>query len=156
LSKAANLNRNMFTFATDYYICVLIATVGVLQIAVSIGKINGLLFFKSPVVARTMGAALVLSAFVLFFSTAPRNVNDYEGGMDANGQALFFFYGAFTAVIVTFVFASAVNFKMKGPDAPPDAGIDAVRDTNYVLALTRSLSYWWRNWRTQMKSYFFG
>ncbi len=35
----------MFTFATDYYICVLVATIGVLQIAFSIGKIRG---FETP------------------------------------------------------------------------------------------------------------
>ena len=146
----------MFTFTTDYYLCVLIATVGVLQIAVSIGKIRGLLFFKSPVVARTLGAALVVAAFVLFFSTGPRNVNDFDGGLDANTQGLFFFFGAFTGVIVTFAVASAVNFRMTAPEAPPGAGLDAVRDTNYVVALVRSLSYWWWNWRTQMKWYFFG
>ncbi|MDP6070677.1 MAG: hypothetical protein QGG34_03780 [SAR202 cluster bacterium] len=146
----------MFTFATDYSICVFIATVGVLQIAVSIGRIDGLLFFKRPVLARALGVVLVVFAFVLFFSTGPRNVNDFEGGMDANGQALFFFYGSFLAVIVTFAVSSIVNIAMKGREAPVGAGLDAVRDTNYVVALTRSLTYWWRNWRTQMKSYFFG
>lgn len=146
----------MFTFTTDYYLCVLIATIGVLQIASSIGKIHGLLIFKSPIIARSGGFALSAAAFIWFFSTGTRNMNDYEGGLDANAQALFFFFGAFSAVIVTFVVASIVNYRMAGPLAPRDAGLDAVRDTNYAKALARSLTYWWKNWRTQTKDYFFG
>tara|TARA_B100000745_G_scaffold277953_1_gene208669 strand:- start:44 stop:484 length:441 start_codon:yes stop_codon:yes gene_type:complete len=146
----------MFTFATDYYLCILIAAIGVLQIAFSIGKIRGLLIFKSPVIARGGGLALAVAAFIWFFSTGTRNINDYEGGLDANTQALFFFFGAFSAVVVTFVVASIVNYRMAGPTASRDAGLDAVRDTNYAKALARSLSYWWKNWRTQTKEYFSG
>lgn len=146
----------MFTFATDYYLCVLAATIGVLQIAASIGKIQGLLIFKSNAIARGGGLALAVSAFVWFFSTGPRNLNDYEGGLDANTQGLFFFLGAFTAVVVTYAVTSVINHRMAGPQAPIDAGLDAVRDTSYARALARSLSYWWKNWRTQTKNYFFG
>ena len=146
----------MFTFATDYYLCVLFAAIGVLQVALSIGRIHGLLIFKSPVIARGGGLALTVAAFIWFFSTGERNINDYEGGLDANSQALFFFFGAFSAVIATFVVASIVNYRMAGSTAPRDAGLDAVRDTNYAKALARSLSYWWKNWRTQTKDYFSG
>ena len=146
----------MFTFATDYYLCVLVATIGVLKIACSIGGIHGLLVFKSPLVARTVGLVLAVSAFVWFFGTGERNLNDYQGGLDANTQALFFFFGAFTGVIVTFAVASVVNFRMAGPDTTPGAGLDAVKDTSYAMALVRSLSYWRKNWRTQMKDYFSG
>jgi hypothetical protein len=146
----------MFTFATDYYLCVLVATIGVLQIALSIGRLRGLLVFKSPLVARTVGLALVVSSFVWFFSTGDRNLNDVQGGLDANTQALFFFFGAFTGVIVTFAVASVVNIRMAGPDAEPGAGLDAVKEASYAVALVRSLSYWRKNWRTQMKDYFSG
>ena len=146
----------MFTFATDYYLCVLVATIGVLQIALSIGGIHGLLVFKSPLVARTVGLVLAVSAFVWFFGSGARNLNDYQGGLDANTQALFFFFGAFTAVIVSFVVASVVNLRMAGPDRGPSAGLDAVMETSYATALLRNLSYWRKNWRTQMKDYFSG
>ena len=146
----------MFTFATDYYLCVLVATIGVLQIAFSIGGVHGLLLFKSPLVARGLGSVLAVAAFVWFFATGPRNLNDYQGGLDANTQALFFFFGAFTAVIVTFVMASVVNLRMAGPDRGPSAGLDAVMETSYATALLRNLSYWRKNWRTQMKDYFSG
>ena len=146
----------MFTFATDYYLCVLIAAIGVLQIAFSIGQIRGLLIFKSPIMARGGGLTLAVLAFIWFFSTGDRNINDYEGGLDANVQALFFFYGAFSAVIVTFVVASIVNYRMEGQRETHDAGLDAVRDTNYAKALAHSLSYWGKNWRTLTKTYFSG
>ncbi|MCL0029003.1 hypothetical protein M1N23_02510 [Dehalococcoidia bacterium] len=146
----------MFTFATDYYLCVLSATIGVLQIAFSVGGIHGLLLFKSPLVARGLGFVLAFASFVCFFSTGPRNINDFQGGIDANGQALFFFLGAFTAVIFTLAAASLVNLRMTGPDHGPDAGLDSVKETGYAMALFRNLSYWRMNWRTQMKDYFSG
>ena len=134
----------MFTFATDYSIGVFVSTLGVLQLAFSVGDIRALLVFKSRVVARTFGLTLAISGFVLFFSTGTRNINDYEGGLDAPTQALFFFLGAFSAVIVTLVATSIINHRMRGPEADPGAGVDSLRDTNYALSLARSLRYWWK------------
>ncbi len=146
----------VFTFATDYYIGVLISTVGALQFAFSIGGLKGLLLFKSPLVAKTIGLALVAAGFALFFATGTRNINDYEGGLDAPTQGLFFFFGAFSAVVVTLAVTSIVNYRMRGPEAPPEAGIDALRRSNYLVGLSRNLMYWIRNWRTQTKRYFSG
>ena len=134
----------MFTFATDYYLGVFVSTLGVLQLAFSVGDIRGLLLFKSRFVARTLGLVLAVGGFVLFFSTGTRNINDYEGGLDAPTQALFFFLGASTAVVVTLVVTSIVNHRMRGPEADPEAGIDSLRDTNYALSLARSARYWWK------------
>ena len=146
----------MFTFAADYYLFVFAASLGVVQIAVSLGRLNGLLVLKSPVAACVLGVVLVLAAFVWFFTSAPRNLNDYEGGLDGNIQALFFFLGALTAVLVTFAVSSLVNARMRGGDPEPGEGLDALKRTNYVRALGHSLHYWWREWRTQTKSYFSG
>ena len=144
----------MFTFATDYYICVFIATIGTLQFACSVGGIRGLLIFESAPVARTLGLILVVAAFALFFGTGSRNINDYEGGLDAPTQGLFFFYGAASALVVTLVVSSLVNRWLKGPETSSHEGVDTLRHTNYALALARSIGYWRRNWRTQTKSYF--
>ena len=137
----------MFTFATDYCIAVFISTLGVLQLAFSVGGIRGLLVFKSPIVARTLGSALAVAGFVLFFATGTRNINDYEGGLDAPTQALFFFYGALAAVIVTLALTSVVNRRMRGPESDPESGIDGLRDTNYALSLERSVRHWWKSCR---------
>ena len=134
----------MFTFATDYCITVFISALGVLQLAFSVGGLKGLLVFKSAIVARTLGLTLAIVGFVLFFSTGTRNINDYEGGLDAPTQALFFFYGSLAAVIVTLALTSIINHRMRGPEAEPEAGIDSLRDTNYALSLARSVRYWWK------------
>ena len=146
----------MFTFAIDYCIGVFISTVGALQIAFSFGKLYGLLFFKSPMVARTLGAALSIGGFVLFFGTGSRNINDYEGGLDAPSQALFFFYGALVALAVTLALSSVVNRAMRGADAEPDSGIDSLRDSNYALSLSRSLGQCWKRWQGRTRRRFFG
>ena len=146
----------MFTFATDYYILVFVATIGVIQVAASFGRLNGLLFIKSPIVTRVLGIALAAAAFIWFFSTGDRNINDYEGGLDAPTQSLFFFFGSSTGFVFTFVVSTLVNARMNGGEAPPEEGLDALRDTNYVRALAHSISYWRREWRTRMKKYFSG
>ena len=171
----------MFTFATDYCIAAFISTTGALQFAFSVGGIHGLLAFKRAIVARTLGIALAAAGFVFFFAVGERNINDYEGGLDAPAQALFFFWGALGALVFTLALTSLINWRMRGgegervmkseegetglvrgshphPSLPPsrgkeirddgpDVGIDALRHTNYALALWRSAGYWWKRWK---------
>ena len=146
----------MFTFATDYFLLVFVASLGVLQIAASLAHLNGLLIFKPPLVSRALGLLLFVGAFVMFFSTGTRNINDYEGGLDAPTQGLFFFLGAFAGLGVTLMLSSLVNLRMNGGRPSPEAGLDALRETNYISALRLSLGYWSRAWRTRTKSYFSG
>lgn len=146
----------MFTFATDYFLLVFVASLGVLQIAASLAHLKGLLIFKPPLVSRALGLLLFVGAFVMFFSTGTRNINDYEGGLDAPTQGLFFFLGAFAGLGVTLMLSSLVNLRMNGGRPSPEAGLDALRETNYISALRLSLGYWSRAWRTRTKSYFSG
>ena len=146
----------MFTFATDYYLFVFAASLGVIQIAVSLGRLKGLLLLRSRLAARAVAGALVIAAFVWFFSTDNRNLNDYEGGLDANVQALLFFLGAATAMATTAVASSIVNARMDGGGPAPGEGFDALKRSSYARALSHSLRYWGKEWRTQMKSYFSG
>ena len=146
----------MFTTATDYFLLVFVASLGVLQLAASVGRLNGLIFFKSPLITRTLGLSLVAAAFAWFFGTASRNINDFQGGIDAPTQALFFFFGSFAGVVVTLLASSLVNMRMNYGEPSADAGLDNLRRVSYLRALENSVSYWWKNWRTQMKRYFFG
>ncbi len=146
----------MLTFATDYFLLVFVASLGVLQIAASLAHLKGLLIFKPPLVSRALGLVLFVGAFVMFFSTGTRNINDYEGGLDAPTQGLFFFLGAFAGLGVTLVLSSLVNLRMNVGRPSPEAGLDALRETNYISALRLSLGYWSRAWRTRTKSYFSG
>ena len=146
----------MISFTADYCIAVFISTLGVLQFAFSLGGLRGLIFFKSAVVARTLGLAAAILGFVLFFGTGARNINDYEGGLDAPDQALFFSVSALAAFATTLIVSSLVNRKMRGAEFDADAGLDALRESNYASALVGSLMYWRSNWRTLTKRYFSG
>ena len=132
----------MFTFATDYFILVFVASIGVIQVAASMSNLDGLLILKPPVVARILGFAIIIGAFIFFFSTAERNINDYEGGLDANEQALFFFLGVLAGGAFTFLVSSLVNIRMNGGEPSPEGGMDALKETNYLRALTLNLEYW--------------
>ena len=146
----------MFTFATDYFLLVFVSTFGVIQAAASMGGLRGLLVFKSPVIARGLGIGLVIGAFVWFFSTGTRNLNDYEGGLDAPTQALFFFLGGLAGMSITFLVSSLVNARLNLRDPSPDEGLGALRYTNYVRAVIHNLSYWRTEWQTQTKRFFSG
>ena len=129
----------MFTFATDYYILVAVAATGTLQIAASLGGLRGLLFLKQPVLAKALGGTLIVAAFVWFFTVENRNINDYEGGLDAPTQALFFFLGSSTAVVFTLLATSLVNLGMRAGENDPPDGLDALRRSSYLNALRRSV-----------------
>lgn len=146
----------MISFTADYCIAVFISSAGVLQFAFSLGGLRGLLLFKSALVARTLGLATAILGFAIFFGTGTRNINDYEGGLDAPDQALFFSLSALAAFATTLIVSPLVNRRMKGTGFDADAGLDALRDSNYVSALRHSILYWRSNWRTQTKRYFFG
>lgn len=116
--------------------------------AASLKGFKGLLIVKSPLLARSIGLILAVMAFVWFFASAPRNINDFEGGLDANDQALYLFLGVLTAVVSTLLVSSAVNVRLRDGDLAPDEGLDALKHTNYVQALSQSIRYWWKEWNT--------
>ena len=145
----------MFSFAIDYYLMVVIAASGVLQIAASVGRLDALLFFKSPMMARSLGVMLVVVGPVLFFATAERNINDYEGGLDGNFQGLFFLLGTLTALILTVVVTSFINRNMSAPTQIED-GIDSLNRTSYAQALAGNIGFLREHWRTWTRPYFFG
>ena len=146
----------MSEFARDYFILMFVASIGVVQVAASIGHLKGLLFFKHPLCARAVGAILVVAVFVWFFISDTRNINDYEGGLDANVQARISFLACLAAVVTTFALSSLVNLRMNQGKFTPGEGFDALRYTNYVRALADSLGYWRRSWPKKMGRYFFG
>ncbi len=148
----------MFSFAVDYYLMVVIAAVGILQVAASVGKLNALLFFKSSLWSRTLGIGLSIAGPILFFATDRRNINDYEGGLDGNFQGLYFILGTITALTLTFAVTSLVNRRMAHP-TQIENGIESLKRTNFIQALAnniRFLSKHGRTWRTWTKPYFFG
>ena len=146
----------MAEFARDYLILVFFSSLGALQIAASYGRLKGLLLLQIPTASRLLGAFLVLTVVIWFFASAPRNINDTDGGLDGNFQALLFALGALAAVAVTLVGSSIINARMRIHTFSTPAGLEALTESNYLYALINSLSYWWKKWRMQMHRYFFG
>lgn len=145
----------MFNFAFDYYLMVVVAACGVLQVAASIGELNALLFFKGPRIARAFGGTLVVTGFALFFCTAERNLNDYEGGLDGNVQGILFLLGAITALAATVAATSILNRGMNEPVRTGD-GIESMKRTSYARGLVDNLRFLRKHWRTWTRPYFFG
>ena len=150
----------MFTFTIDYYMLVLVAGVGAIQVAASLNNLRGLLFIKKPQFSRALGVALILSAFLWFFSVSERNISDHNGALDANTQALFFFLGISSSGVFTFVLSSVVNRGMSDigtvADSAHTSGMDSLRHRSFYQALVANLHYWWNNWKTQIRPYLFG
>ena len=146
----------MFSFAVDYYLFVSVAALGVIQVAASAGRLHGLVLLRSRLATRAVGLGLAAAAAVWFFAVEDRNINDYEGGLDANVQALLFFLGASTAYAVTLALSSLVNGRARAVDFRPGEGLGALRRTTFARALAHSLGYWRREWRTQIRPYLFG
>ncbi|MQG66971.1 MAG: hypothetical protein FI704_07790 [SAR202 cluster bacterium] len=53
-----------------------------------------------------LGIIIMLVAAILFFSTDNRIVNDYQGGLDANEQAVLFALAALTALMIRKLFSA--------------------------------------------------
>ena len=145
----------MINFAFDYFLMVVIASFGTLQIAASIGRLDGLLLFKSQRAARALGIIVVLIGITLFFGTGERNINDFEGGLDGNFQGLFFLLGTLTSLALTVLITSLVNRRMDDTAVIED-GLGNLKRTTYARGVAHNLRYWGRHWRTWTRPYFFG
>ena len=146
----------MSEFIFEYFMFVFLAALGTIQVAASASGLRGILIFKHPLVGRGFGTALTFASLVCFFSTGERNINDYVGGIDANGQALYAFLGCFAAAVTTVIGTSAINFRMSHSGPAPYLGFEALRETTFLKALWANLNYWSKEWQTLTKKYFFG
>ncbi len=146
----------MSEFIFEYYVFVLLAALGAIQLGAVAGKLKGLLVLRHPAAAVALGVVFIAAAPVWFYSTGERNINDYEGGITANGQALYAFLGCITALVSTLAVTSLINFRMGRGALPPFDGLHSLREASYVVALSGNLTYWSKAWRKLTSNYFFG
>ena len=140
----------------SYVGLVFIASLGVIQLAAAHAGLTKLLFVKSKALTCFLGLTLIVASFTWFFWDGPRHIPDTAGGLDGNDQALLFLLGAVSATIITALLTSIVNARLAGREPEPGEGLEALAHNSYAKAVRHSLRYWWRNWRTQTKSYFSG
>lgn len=125
-------------FALDYFLLVFIAACGIVQIAATYSRLEGLYVFNNRFLNLLAGGALIAGPFVWFFLSEPRNVPDIAGGLNGNQQALLFVAGCLAAVAFTCLGSSLLHPRLKGPTLPrkgEEQGLDTLRRASFFWAL---------------------
>lgn len=130
------------SFILDYSVLVFLGSCGVFQMAAAHGGYRGLVIFRQRLGSYLLGAVLLVGAFAWFFLSESRNVPDSAHGMNGNEQFAYFFAGAGAGLAFTLLASSLRNWTLgMGPASggPPPSGLKALRQSNYIRALNRSL-----------------
>ncbi len=126
------------SFILDYYLLVLLASIGLFQLIAARKGFRGLLFFRRPSTSAGLGLALLCGAFAAFFLSEPRNVPDSHLGLNGNEQFAYFFAGIGTGLAFTLVAASLRNRRLGAGLTAAPSGLDALREANYLRAFCRT------------------
>ena len=127
------------SFILDYYLLVAIASCGVFQVIGALHGFQGMTFFNSRSASIVTGLTALAAAFTWFFLSEPRNVPDSALGLNGNEQFAYFFAGSGTGLAFTLILASLRQWRFgaEHPDLP--AGLDALRQTTYLLVIYRAI-----------------
>jgi len=90
----------MFSFPVAYYVSCFLASYAVIQIASVTCQREIPRAFAGNIKTVFLAVILILAAVPLFFMTENRNINDYQGGMDANKQAILFSLAVATSMLL--------------------------------------------------------
>ena len=96
-----------------YFLMAFLSSIGVLQIAVTYAGINGLSYFRSPLVNYMFGALAIMGGFALFYATGNRSAEPLIGIHDGvkwffgeRETLVAFMTGAFFGLIFTLLVSS--------------------------------------------------
>lgn len=105
--------------ALDYFLLVFIASLGVFQIAAVHAKLEGLWFFRRPIVQYVFGVLAIIGAFGWFFTTKERNIQPTVEG----AQQLGLFLGAIVAAyVITALLSSIIQSRVNSQGKTPRKG----------------------------------
>jgi hypothetical protein len=133
----------VFSLAVDYFLLVLVASSGVIQIVSARSGLRGLLFLPHEPSSYVLGAALLVGAFVWFVLIGDTGIAGDTGGVEGAEQFGLFLAGAAASVVATGVVASITQAKRPG-GRPAGQGLDELRNATFahlVLARLRRRSY---------------
>ena len=122
------------SFILDYYVLVVLASIGVFQVAAAHKGFRGMLLFQCRPASFVFGLALLVGAFTWFFLSEPRNVSDSAHGLNGNEQFAYFFAGTGTGLAVTLIVGSLRNWRMGVVRAKAPLGLDALKEISYIRA----------------------
>jgi hypothetical protein len=128
--------------ALDYFILVFISSLGVCQIAAIHAKLDGLCFFRHPVVQYIFGILAIIGAFGWFFTSEDRNVHTIVEG----SQQLGLFLGSIVASYVfTAILSSLMQAKVDSKGGSPreekqyHMGMETLKKTTLLGGIMSSL-----------------
>ena len=133
------------SFAADYALFIFLASLGVVQLAALKNELKGLYFIRIPLLNFVAALVLVAGSFVWFFVSEPRNLPDTGGGLDGNQQAMFSVAAAVGAVLFTLAATSLLNSGFGRGEELKGTGLQALRRTNYFIALRRTMGRLWKD-----------
>ena len=126
------------SFILDYYVLVLLASIGVFQVVAAHKGFRGMLLFQRRPASFVFGLVLLVGAFTWFFLSEPRNVSDGAHGLNGNEQFAYFFAGTGTGLAVTLIVSSLRNWSMGAAKAKVPLGLDALKEISYIRAFNRT------------------
>ena len=123
----------MSMFAIEYFFFALFSNLGLLTLIAGKSQLEFMKVIKNPQKAVAIGLFIMFIAFVWYFGFENRNVNDFEGGLDANMQALFFVIATVTAIGLILI-ANSILRKGK-PETNLSIGLDVLKESTYLQAI---------------------
>lgn len=128
--------------ALDYFILVFISSLGVYQIVAINAKLDGLCFFRQPVVQYIFGILAIIGAFGWFFTSEERSIHTTVEG----AQQLGLFLGSIVASwVFTNILASIMQAKVNSQRGTPregkqyDMGTETLKKTTLFGGIVSSL-----------------
>ena len=130
---------------TDYYLLIVLAGFGSLQLATQQSQIRNLQITGNVYLNRFIAISLIIGSSLWFFGSENRNLSDTNGGLDGGDQAVLFTAGALTALMAnlsishTKRFVHVVRYKMKG--------LEAMHNEPYLWAVLNNLRILRSRWK---------
>ena len=122
----------MSLFAIEYFFFALVSNLGLLILVASKSRLEYMKLIDSTPKSFVVGILTIVIAFVSYFGFKNRNINDFEGGLDANMQALFFILATFTAIMVMLI---SISILRKGKsEIYTISGLDVLKESTYLQA----------------------
>lgn len=128
--------------ALDYFMLVFLSSIGVYQIASVHAKLDGVCFFRQPVIRYLFGILAIIGAFGWFFTGEERNIHTTVEG----AQQLGLFLASIVASwVFTNILASIMQAKVNSQRDTPrggkqyDMGIETLKKMTLFGGMSSSL-----------------
>ena len=123
----------MSMFAIEYFFFALVSNLGLLTLIAGRSQLEFMKVIKNSQKSVVIGLFTMVVAFVWYFGFEKRNINDFEGGLDANMQPLFFVISTVTAIVLILI-ANSILRKGK-PETNLSIGLDVLKESTYLQAI---------------------